>query len=318
MMNKAKFMEKNTTVLVFSKNRAMQLDALLRSYLLHCQDSHRSNIIVLYDTTSSHYQKQYDRLKEIYQGSVCFKLQKKFRKDVLTLISPQQRGVKKWINSFRISLPNWLNGLISTNAKVSPDQYTLFLVDDTVFIRDFYLEDIISVLESQTEIIGFSLRLGDNTTYCYPMQSEQCLPDFTLYRNNFYIFTWYSSNLDFGYPFELSSSLYRSEMIFNYLLQLSFWNPNSLEAKMAGGAWQFHQKYPYLACYKKSVAFSIPVNKVQNEFPNRYGVDYSNSIEELSQRFDEGEVIDINKFTGFVPKACHQEVELSFCKRSDL
>lgn len=311
-------MEKNTTVLVFSKNRAMQLDALLRSYLLHCQDSHRSKIIVLYDTTSSHYHKQYDRLKEIYQESVCFKLQKKFRKDVLTIISPQQQGIKKWINIYRYSFPHWLNGLLSARVEISPDQYILFLVDDTVFIRDFYLEDIISVLESQREVIGFSLRLGDNTTYCYPMQTEQCLPDFTLYRDNVYIFNWYSSNLDFGYPFELSSSLYRSEMIMNYLLQLPFWNPNSLEAKMAAGAWQFQIKYPYMACYQKSVAFSIPVNKVQNEFPNRYGVDYSHSIEELSQRFDEGEIIDIEKLNGFVPKACHQEVELSFRKRSDI
>jgi len=38
-------------VLIFSKDRALQLDAALRSFLLHCKDPELSEIRILYTTT---------------------------------------------------------------------------------------------------------------------------------------------------------------------------------------------------------------------------------------------------------------------------
>jgi len=47
-------------VLVFSRDRAMQLDATLRSFFLHCEDPERADVMVLYRATTPTHAEQYD------------------------------------------------------------------------------------------------------------------------------------------------------------------------------------------------------------------------------------------------------------------
>ena len=50
--------------LVFSRDRAMQLDATLRSFLLHCMDGDQAQITVLYQASSPLHARQYAELAE--------------------------------------------------------------------------------------------------------------------------------------------------------------------------------------------------------------------------------------------------------------
>ena len=185
----------------------------------------------------------------------------------------------------------------------------LFVVDDTMFVRDFAMSEVVAALHRRPEALGFSLRLGRNTTYCYSMNHAQEAPDFEAIEGGALRFRWPGADYDFGYPLELSSSVYRSQDILPLLNELEFKNPNTLEDAMSRNTGRFRESRPLLACWEQSVAFSIPANKVQQVCDNRAGGNAAYSAEALAASFARGWRIQTQSFDGFVPNACHQEVE---------
>jgi hypothetical protein len=96
--------------------------------------------------------------------------------------------------------------------------------------------------------------------------------------------------------------------------RVKFSDPNTLESQLALQAKRFIRRHPLLLCPEVSVAFSAPLNRVQDVYTNRSGASPEWSSERLADRFDEGYRLDVGALDGFVPAACHQEVELSFIK----
>lgn len=269
-------------VIVFSKDRAMQLHCTLRSLHLHCKDIDRSSVKVIYTTSSPVHEKAYRKMAEEFP-SVGFVKERAFRDDLLSLLTSCE--------------------------------YVLFLVDDNIFARDFRLEDGMAALDRTPEAIGVSLRLGRNTTYCYMLDRAQRLPAFDDVAGGLLSFDWTRSEHDFGYPLEVSSSVYRVADILPVLRGLNFTNPNTLEALLDANKGIFGQKAPRLLCYGTSVTFCNPVNKVQNVcVNNRAGRDSRRDAASLATQFLEGLRIDVERYDGFVPNSCHQEVDLHFVK----
>ncbi len=307
-----------TSCLIFSFDRAMQLDAVLRSFFLHCHEADQTPISVLYRTSNKKHALQYEQLISEYasQENIYFIREENFRKDVLSTLNsfiPQSR------------LYNFINLLIKWGGKVPhfvakmifnglPDIQILFLVDDNLFVRDFSLKLISNLLKENTDALGFSLRLGKNTTYCYSLEVQQAIPKFTSLSENISIFDWTKGDSDFSYPLEISSSVYRLGNMFPLILSILFENPNLLEGRLAQKRSLFRIRYPKLLCFEESIAFCNPVNKIQEVNNNFFGINYNYSCEELAQQFDEGYRINVNAYSGFVPNACHQEVELKFKK----
>ena len=91
---------------VFSKDRAMQLDCTLRSFMRHCKDIDTIAVKVLYTTSHASHEKQYQKIKAELP-LVEFIRERDFKNDLLSLLT-------------------------------SPE-YILFLVDDNVFVNDFSL-----------------------------------------------------------------------------------------------------------------------------------------------------------------------------------
>ncbi len=320
---------------VFSRDRAMQLDAVLRSLFLHCHDVDNANICILYKTTNKQHEKQYQELVEEYSGRVFFMQQQNFRQDLLSHLNPFEKN-KFWGFVFlllctfgRIGPPLgslldriWRRTIspvliyLSTLlvAEVPKDTFILFLVDDNLFVRDFYIEEAIDILNQTERLLGFSLRLGENTTYCYSGRRIQSLPKFESLGENIAYFDWTTSDGDFGYPLEVSSSIYRLCDILPLLMAVSFDNPNTLEDRIAFNVRNFRSNRPLLACYQRSVTFCNPINMVQSIMPNRSGESEKYSADELLSRFERGERVDVEAYNGFVSEACHQEVELVFRK----
>jgi len=277
---------RNCISLIFSKDRALQLDATLSSFLLHCKDKDKVSVRILFTSSSDMHKIQYETLKNDYQdySFIQFIKEENFRSDVIALIAPFD--------------------------------YVLFLVDDTIFVRDFSLNDIVESLSEHPLAIGVSLRLGSNTTYCYSLDKSQKSPDFQNIGKGLLKYNWTYAEHDFGYPLEISSSLYRAEDIIPFIADLGFKNPNTFEYIMASNKSYFQSDFPEIICFEKSVAFSIPMNIVQSEWKNRASKNIEYTTDNLAKLFLEGKRIDVRQYNNFIPNACHQEIELKLVEHT--
>ncbi len=270
--------------IIFSKDRAMQLDATLRSFALHCTDPSVADLKVLYAASSPLHEQQYLELESEY-AHVDFVREKSFKEDLLALLQPT-----RWV---------------------------LFLCDDDFFVRDFDLMTALQSLESAPHALGFSLRLGKNTTYEYMSDQMQTLPNFEHFGDDVLSYPWTEAELDFGYPLELGSSVYRVYDLFILLNLINFQHPNTLEALLDANKNYFRLERNLLLCYTHSAAFSYPINVVQDVIDNRRGDKSEYSIEALAGLFADGYHIDVEAFSGLVPAAVHQEVELAFWQHQE-
>ena len=267
------------TVVVFSKDRPLQLDAALSSIELNLADGEASDIHVLYRASTPRYAAGYRILAGQHPRAILH-AEADFKSDLI--------------------------GLLSRAAHV------IFLVDDTIFVAEFALAAAINALALDPGLVGFSYRLGRNTTYCYTLDKPQRLPAFDPIGAGTLSFDWTSAEHDFGYPLEVSSSMYRTADILPIIERLAFRNPNTLEAGLAHEADGFRTTRPRLACYQQSVALSVPANMVQTAWANRVDGRPELAPEALLERYEVGDRIDVQHYQGHVPNACHEELEFRF------
>jgi len=269
-------MTNKTITLIFSKDRPLQLDLCLRSYFDKCVGHENTDVYVLFKATSDRYLDAYLELSEDFI-EVTFFQENSFKDNLLAILNREQ-----YENVF-------------------------FVVDDNVFVKDFNINEITESIKSD-KVLGFSLRLGKNTTYCYSHDANQRVPEmFAGKIDGIYGYEWYDQDLDFGYSLELSSSVYKVKDIWSILFLGHYLNPNDLEWSMYLAIHKY-MNIKYLLCYENSVAFCNPINKVQSTNNNRNMNDDCYSAENLLKMFENGYRIDPKIFYGFVPNACHQEV----------
>lgn len=269
----------NVVTIYFSKDRPMQLDLALSSNQVQSEDWINQKEIVLYKASNERFARAYHTLS-IEHSSVDFIKETDFKKDLLACLKDKK--------------------------------YVLFVVDDCVFTRKYSLEKMCYTLDIFSGAIGFSLRLGENTTYCYPLGIDNDFPIMQKFDNNICTFNWVDvKNGDFAYPLEVSSSLYRVSDIMIYLQGVTYADPGFLEWAMSINTGIV--KYsPYLACYQTSVAFCNPINKVNPNNNNRSGSNPDYSILSLLEKYENSLRIDNTDFLDFVSNGCHQEKEIRF------
>ena len=270
---------------VFSKDRPLQLDAALASLDLCVSDLGQARVAVLYKASTPFFAAQY-RTVGFDHPNLELRREADFKSDLLELVAG------------------------------SP--FVLFMVDDAIFVGDASLSASMSILEKDRSCLGFSFRLGRNTTYCYTMNKPQTLPDFQPEGPGFLSFNWPDMDFDFGYPIEVSSSMYRTADLLPLLESLPYTNPNTLESVLACRAVDFRESLPRLACYEQSVALSIPANLVQTAWVNRMDGHPELSAESLAKEFSRGRRIDVAHYRGHVAPAAHEEVPFVFRQRPDV
>ena len=283
--------------IVFSRDRAMQLDALLRSLAAHCAEAGGLRVDVLFTASSAGFARQYEEVERSWGGPLDLRLvqERDFRADLLTIVDgPDER------------------------AGAVPSSHLLFLVDDALFCRPFSLTCALDALAERPRALGFSLRLGAGVTFCYPLGAAQRVPPLEPLGRGVVAFDWTTAEGDFAYPLEVSSSVYERVRLARMLRGLGFREPNTLEAGLAstvGAMWA--RQAPELLCFERPVAFSAAVNRVQTVFANRVGTDPHLSVGELARRFAAGLRIDTSAFEGITPGACHCEVPFCFIPREE-
>jgi hypothetical protein len=262
-------------IIIFSRNRPIQLELLLRSIRDNFvnYDNHEIKILYLYD--NEEYKKGYHMLFEMYPEFTYIKQEKSF--------------------------PQHLNEMFDTSKK-----YTMFGVDDDVFKERFDADsNEFGIFVANSNIVSLSLRLHPNINYCYPMQIDTPPPSY----DRFNVFKWVGEQGDHGYPMSLDFNIFRTNDILYYIFNSKLYdNPNSLESMMA----MRPLEKPYMICFNKSPVVNIPLNRVQTFNNNIHGnicVDY------LNKMFLNGYIISTSNIYGINNKACHQLIDIKFEKR---
>lgn len=260
-----------TDVLIFSKDRACQLDLLLSS--IQERTLGLGTISVIYKASEENFQLTY---------STC----KSFHKDVQFLEE----------TDFRQQVLEWL--LDSSRSST-----VMFLVDDDVFKANINFESVSNILHQNPQFVCYSPKLGLHLGYCYSLNLPQRVPDGQVV-NGFFIWNWRESEHDWQYIFSVDGHVFRASEITSWIGELKFHNPNSFEAVM-----QDIQKYfvipPYAICQTFSQMVNIPMNRVQDTYANRCG---NVSHVELNEHYLSGKRLNVQSYAGMLNAACHEDV----------
>ena len=264
---------------VFSKDRPLQLDLTLRSLYSRCKDIDDLAVVVLYTTSDERYLDAYRTLISEHPDVIFIK----------------ESGFKKYLVTI-----------------LSDKTHVLFVVDDCIFIRDFSFSTAVDMLETSEKLIGVSLRVSPDTNWCYPINRSQQFPTVSYTwkpSTDLISYDWTKAEFDFEYPLEVSSSIYKMNTIRLIIDQTNYTHPNSLESIMAHQSRYYATSHPMLGCFKHSVAFCAPMNKVQSTHNNRSSGVSQFSPEKLLTIFEKGVRIDSEKFIGMKVNSPHMEID---------
>jgi hypothetical protein len=306
-------------IIVFSKDRAFQLEACLRSLLAQCQDVNEVPIRVLWTVSNSNHRQSYAILCILfaYRPNIEFMEESSFRSDLMVVWG----GVVR--NSWRGHVVrraaklsgSWARKLIQPfmSLLVRPAPVVLYVVDDSIFLRSFCFSECAKRLLAMEDALAFSLRLGRGLTRFYMGDRDQEVPKFTPVEEDsgIYQFRWADADGDFGYPLEISSSLLKSKLILSRLLRKDWRSPNTLEMTLAGMAGRYRKKHPLLLTFQDPRAVSVPLNIVQQDFTdNRHGGQKRYDADSLCGLFLKGIRADLSGLDQIKPASVHAEIDL--------
>lgn len=253
----------NLDVLVFSKDRPLQLDGYIHSLNWYGNENGNINITVL-AKISPEYREAYELIKKSY-NNVTFIEETSFA-----------RQVKEWVNN------------------ASP--MIMFGCDDVVFIDFFNPELAEKALSTISPVIDFvSLRLDNTITYCQPSDKHMTPPELIKLNVPMNTFNWKACpmNWDWGYPFEVAGTIYRRDNVKHLLsmFQDNYINhPNRIEGPLCYYARSIWNGLG--ACFNTAKMKTVTVNRVQDLEKNRLCVDKELSPKELLDLFNQGKRID--------------------------
>lgn len=278
--------------IVFSKDRPLQLDALIRSYVANV--SPIAPLSIIFSASSTRYEDAYVQLAAVHGGpNVRF-------------VSEREAG------GFRSSLLSLLDE--------GTGDVIFFLVDDIVFT-----EPVDMALMARYTQMGFipSLRLGRNISWSYTRQCPQPLPPFKvviqglgqseLHGNShprLLAWTWRSGTIDWRYPLSVDGNLFTAREIEDLIKCSDFVAPNSLEQALQAHIGPLLNRWGI--CHEKSRLVNIPINRVQDVIQNLHGDIHQ---DQLLQMWCEGLRLDIEPLQGFMSTSAHEEVPLLFTSR---
>jgi len=264
------------TAIVFSKNRPMQLFALLESMFKNTNMA-QENVNVLYKADHDFIWPM-EQVKQSYPG-VIFHPEYDFREQTNQIV-----------------------------ANANP--YVVFFTDDDVFKEKVDFDLVVNFLGLNFSVFCFSLRLGKHLSYCYSTQSQQNIPS-GVTKEPFFIWSWKGTDWDWNYPLSVDGHVFRKQDITIALAKAGDWrSPNTLEGNMS----HLHPGIPspQMACFTTSKVFNIPHNRVQSEVQNIFG---GGSENDLLKLWNENKKIDITTFQGIKNKSAHQLVSLTLTER---
>ncbi len=262
-------------IIVFSKDRAPQLDLLLRTYARHAKPQ-PAPVNIQYSASTAVHERAYRQVMAHHQAIIAR--------------AAQEAGFK----------PTLLTLMKSSNAR-----NVMFLVDDIAFIEDFDV-DMLSRWETHSSI--FSLRLGANIVRSFnnavDVQAQPSLQHAWVQDQPILNWSWRRGELDWNLPVSLDGNVLPAAEILPIIVRQPIKGPNSLERAL--GDYRFLFKFRQGTCYPTSRLVNLPLNTVKTErgfdFPN-FNVD----PEYLAEQYLQGMQLCIDDYGDATPDSCHME-----------
>ena len=264
-------------ILIFSRNRALQLYALLESIEKYL-DPQKVTVTILH---------RYDQDHENSLENVSSRFDScKFIKET----------------SFQNQVQEFLG---------SAGELVSFLTDDIIFKEPVDVQQVSEIMVANPSILSFSLRLGLHIYDCYALNKEQPVPQGNVYPPNLFVWDWRHAQMDWEYAFSVDGHVFRKHHLSTWTSQLNYHHPNSFEEalQLCRGLGDLP---PAMACYVTSRLVNLPINRVQNSHQNRCG-DIDSDY--LLEKWNAGLCLDIERYHRVLNKGVHDELELFFKDR---
>lgn len=269
-------MARDLFIIIFSKDRACQLESLLRSVRDHFRSAYLS-ITVLYKATSPAFNNGYELAKKT---CVCDKVAWR----------PEQ--------SFQ-------NDVAAICGALAPESLVMFLVDDDVVFRPCMLEGVLDAFTD--EYLFVSLRASRAYSSDMPPEFITSEP-YLEWKWNYSKRRWVTWN----YPFSIDGNIFHAAHISKIVRKISFEAPNSFEGRMhtCRHHWWVKRIKKGLALLD-AVVFNNPLNRVQAESETWHN---NVSTESLNEAFLSGMRINNAVLYSARPDATHYSVAVSLEK----
>ena len=268
--------------LIFSRDRACQLDLLLRSIRDNLKGIDRVDILI--KTTEDCYLQSYLSLFD-----------QSFDESNLDI---------HW--HFENSYKDFKSAVMDI-VRLFKEPYTIVFSDDDVVIRPVDLDIIKHYKE---DVNAISLRMGKHITYCYAKDVYMDLPQF-VEQDGYILWNWqqYRRDLDWGYPMSMAGNIWRTEPLKELWNKIGFTAPNWIEGYMVGHA---PQDKPFTVSFKEQHVYNVANNLVQTVCKNRHSGKYP--VEELNRKFLDGYRISTETLYGKTFNSANGEAEYKLIK----
>ena len=271
-------------IIIFSMNRACQLDNLLSSLKMNYVDYQSSKINVVYKYTNEEMGLGYRNCSREHPFA-DFTLETNFQKNVVESID------------------------------VSRD-HTMFLVDDILVLRKFSLSDP-SFEESEfanlkdESVVCHSLRLHPGINECYSLNQKETNVKNPTYIGNLMVWNWREQIADWAYPMSVDGHIFKSRFIRKISEKIKYSNPNTFEAAMSNLANAGYIQASKMTCSKlASKLLNIPVNIVQNEFKNKHT--NTHNVDVLNKEYLAGRRLSFQHLTNHINTSVHVDLPLEW------
>ena len=272
--------DKSTTIVVYSKDRPLQLYALLESLYAHVTGTYE--VVIIYAISNTVYETGYMNVRTIFSQAVWLKQRSTSEFKQMTLDALYKRR----------------------------GAYVLFGVDDIIVKDNVSINDCIELLEL-TGAHGFYLRLGTHITHCYSMRMRTGTPPLMEIRPGVFAWQFGAGRGDWKHANTLDMTLYRKRDIKSALESLEYYLPNELEAWWEG----YINGAQVGLCYESTKIVNVPLNLVQAYARGNRHMGYM-AADRLLEIFLKGFKMDTKALFKIKNQAPHMEYEPHFVRHS--
>ncbi len=262
---------------IFSKDRACQLDLLLRSIRMFWKGYDSSKITIIYAYSSEKFGSGYTRLMSLYPEFNFVK---------------EKHILSNMLLSIKIDVP-----------------YTTFFVDDDIFTNEWNINNNDTVWNNFANFQNFvclSLRLGRNISKNY--ESGDIPVPINIFTKSPCSWKWQEAHSDFAYPGSVDGHIFKT-MELVYMLRGIDHCCNIEPVLMRQISENKSIREKLMICYDKSKIVNVPNNMIQTIHNNKH---MNGSIEKLNELYVSGKHISLEPFININNDSCHYPMEYCF------
>lgn len=264
-------------LIIFSKDRPLQLQALLESIVLHVKGL--EHVAVLYTASAAQFSDAYKMLAHQFP-------------DVRWV----QQDPGKQRSDFAPLLQNIFEHL--------PAPYIMFAVDDMIVVNKIDLFRCMELMK-KTNAYGCYLRLGKDTNYCYAHNAPMRIPQLNHVEGEFYTWQLRTGDKCWGYPHTVDMTIYPRKTVQEAITTCGTTSPNIFEALWSGKS---IPQNSLALCYTTSRVINIPLNLVQQDYGhNRCARRYK--VEDLLNLFIQGWRINVEALYQLKHNSPHVDID---------